>query len=87
MPVWGIEKNKMFYSYLTGHEMRGHVIEAKITEDLPADQMRNATIGAQLKTTGVLSNQTIAERWLGIEDWEVEQEKMLVFGMTEQIYR
>ena len=78
IPVWGVEKSKMFYKMLTGKQMQGHLIEVAIEEDLPADKMRNATIGGQLKATGVLSNQTIAEKYMGIEDWDEEQKKILI---------
>jgi len=76
IPVWGRDRNKTYYTALTGRDMQGHVINVSIEENLPADQLRNATIGAQLKTTGVMSNQTIAEKWLGVEDWDEEWEKM-----------
>jgi hypothetical protein len=78
LPVWGHLRNKTFYTELTGMQMRGHVVEVKIASDLPIDQIRNATLGAQLKAQGALSDRTIQERYFGVEDTEGEAEQMAI---------
>jgi hypothetical protein len=78
IPVWGHFRNKTFFTQLTGNNMRGHVIEVTISEDLPADQLRNATIGGQLKAQDAISDRTLQERYLGIEDPDEEMEQKLI---------
>lgn len=83
IPVWGIHENQTFYTQLTGNQMKGHIIQASIYAELPSDQIRNAMLGGQLKAQGVLSDKTLQERYLGIENPEDEAEQILVEQATK----
>ncbi len=76
IPVFGQYKNDRFYMTLTGNQMKGHIIQVNINSDMPGDQVRKAVIGGQLKAQNVLSERTIMEEWLGVENVEDEQQQM-----------
>lgn len=77
IPVFGKHKNKHFYTTLTGSQMKGHIIQVDIGADLPGDEMKRAVIGGQLKAQNVLSERTIMEDWMGVEQPEDEIQQML----------
>jgi hypothetical protein len=77
IPVWGLHQNKSFYTQLTGKQMKGHVIEVAISSELPSDKLKNAMLGGQLKAQGILSDRTIQEKYMGIENPEDEAEQIL----------
>lgn len=77
IPVFGRYKNADFYTTLTGDDMKGHIIKVNIVSELPGDEVRKAVIGGQLKQAGALSERTIMERWMGIENVEDEMQQKL----------
>ncbi len=83
IPVWGQWRNEDFYAKLTGSEMKGHIIDVTIASELPGDEVRKATIGGQLKAQGALSDRTIQERYLNIENSDEEAEQILMEQATK----
>jgi hypothetical protein len=75
LTVWGNYKGQPFACSLVGEQMRDTRVEVSIATEMPADKARTEAIGMQMKAQGLLSEQTILEKYIHIDDpiGEIEQ--------------
>lgn len=78
--VYGTHRGKDYYDYVTMDDLEGYNVRAEIRPNFPNEQQRKVAMATQVK--GIISNYTIMEQFLGIEQPEDEEERMLVEAVT-----
>lgn len=78
--VYGIHKGKDYLDYVDMDTLEGYTIRAEIRPNFPNEEQRKVAMATQVK--GIVSNYTIMDRYLGIEQPEDEEERLLIEAVT-----
>jgi hypothetical protein len=78
--VYGTHKGKDYVDYVEMEDMEGYNVRAEIRPNFPNEEQRKVAMASQVK--GIVSNYTIMERYLGIEQPEDEEERRLIEAVT-----
>lgn len=74
--VYGHIRGKNYADYIDVDSLAGYSLRAEVRAMYPNEQTRNVAMSTQVK--GVLSNYTIMQDYLGIEQPEDEQERLMI---------
>lgn len=74
--VYGQYKGKHFHDYVTMNDIQGYAIVAEIRPKFPSEETRKVAMATQAK--GILSQYTIMERYLDIEQPEDEEQRKMI---------
>jgi hypothetical protein len=78
--VYGTHRGKDYVDYVEMSEMDGYSVRAEIRPNFPNEEQRKVAMATQVK--GIVSNYTIMEKYLGIEQPEDEEERRLIEAVT-----
>lgn len=78
--VYGQYKGKSYQDYVTMKDLKGYAVIAEIRPKFPAEETRKVAMSTQVK--GVLSQSTIMERFLDVEQPDDEEERKLIESAT-----
>jgi hypothetical protein len=76
MCVYGHQKGEDYMDYVDMDELKGFSIRAEIRPNFPNEEMRRVAMSTQVK--GTISDYTRREKYLGIEQPEDEEKRMLI---------
>ncbi len=74
--VYGQHKGKDYLEYVEVDDLEKYAVRAEIIPEYPNEETRKTAMATQVK--GTLSDYTIMERYLSIDDPESEQERRLI---------
>lgn len=74
--VYGHHRGKDYKEYVNVDNLKGYAIRAEIRPHFPAEESRKVAMASQVK--GILSDYTIMERFLDIEQPEDEQDRKMI---------
>lgn len=74
--VYGHKQGQDYKEYVEIDDLKGYAIKSEIRPHFPAEQARKTAMATQVK--GILSNYTIMERYLDIEQPEDEQDRQMI---------
>ncbi len=74
--VYGIHRGKDYVDYVNMAELQGYGVRAEIRPYFPNEEQRKVAMASQVR--GVVSNYTVMEKYLDIEQPEDEEERMLI---------
>jgi hypothetical protein len=74
--VYGQHRGKDYLEYVEVDDLSKYAVRAEIIPEFPNEETRKTAMATQVK--GTLSNYTIMERYLGIEQPEDEQDRMFI---------
>lgn len=77
LPAYGRLHGAAFYMPIVGGDMKGFRVDVAIKPDFPQDKAQRVTQATQLKAQGIVSDWTIWEDTLGIEQPDEEQNRMM----------
>lgn len=74
--VYGQHRGKDYFEYVPVDELDGYSVRAEIIPEYPNEETRKTAMATQVK--GTLSEYTIMERYLGIEQPDDEEERKMI---------
>jgi hypothetical protein len=74
--VYGMHRGKDYFEYVPVDELDGYSVRAEIRPNFPNEETRKTAMATQVK--GTLSEYTIMERYLGIEQPDDEEERKVI---------
>jgi hypothetical protein len=74
--VYGQHRGKDYLEYVEVDDLNKYAVRAEIIPEYPNEETRKVAMSTQVK--GTLSNFTIMERYLGIEQPDDEQERLII---------
>jgi hypothetical protein len=78
--VYGTHRGKDYVDYVEISELEGYNVRAEIRPNFPNEEQRKVAMATQVK--GIVSNYTIMEKYLGIEQPEDEEERRIVEAVS-----
>jgi hypothetical protein len=78
--VYGQHLGKDYRDYIEINSLKGYALRAEIRPNFPAERSRKVAMATQIK--GILSNHTIMEQYLDIEQPEDEEQRKLIEAAT-----
>lgn len=78
--VYGQHKGKDYLEYVEVDDLEKYAVRAEIIPEYPNEETRKTAMATQVK--GTLSDYTIMERYLSIDDPESEQERRIIEAVT-----
>lgn len=78
--VYGVHRGKDYVDYVEMDNIEGYGVRAEIRPNFPNEQQRKVAMATQVK--GILSNYTIMEKYLDIEQPEDEEERLIIEGVA-----
>ncbi len=78
--VYGIHRGKDYVDYVDMADLDGYNVRAEIRPNFPNEKQRKVAMASQVK--GILSNYTVMEEYLDIEQPEDEEERKLIEAVT-----
>jgi hypothetical protein len=78
--VYGTHRGKDYVDYVNMDDVEGYNVRAEIRPNFPNEEQRKVAMATQVK--GIVSNYTIMEKYLGIEQPEDEEERIIVESVS-----
>jgi hypothetical protein len=78
--VYGQHRGKDYFEYVPVSELDGYSVRAEIIPEYPNEETRKTAMATQVK--GTLSEYTIMERYLGIEQPDDEEERKMIEAVS-----
>jgi hypothetical protein len=78
--VYGQHRGKDYFEYVPVDELDGYSVRAEIIPEYPNEETRKTAMATQVK--GTLSEYTIMERYLGIEQPDDEEERKMIEAVS-----
>jgi hypothetical protein len=78
--VYGQHRGKDYFEYVPVNDLMGYSVRAEIRPNFPNEETRKTAMATQVK--GTLSDYTIMERYLGIEQPDDEQERKIIEAVS-----
>lgn len=78
--VYGRQRGADYVDYVSVDDLAGYQVRSEIRPTFPNEEQRKVAMSTQVK--GTLSNYTIMERYLGVEQPEDEEERILIEKVT-----
>lgn len=78
--VYGQHRGKDYLEYVEVDDLNKYAVRAEIIPEYPNEETRKTAMATQVK--GTLSNYTIMERYLGIEQPDDEQERIIIEAVS-----
>jgi hypothetical protein len=79
--VYGQHRGKDYFEYVPVDELDGYSVRAEIRPNFPNEETRKTAMATQVK--GTLSEYTIMERYLGIEQPDDEEERKMIEAVSK----
>jgi hypothetical protein len=78
--VYGQHRGKDYFEYVPVDELDGYSVRAEIRPNFPNEETRKTAMATQVK--GTLSEYTIMERYLGVEQPDDEEERKMIEAVS-----